>query len=441
MKKGTLAILLLAAALGGYVYYAEFRHPKPKTETDTSKALFTFAASDISGLKLSRPEGDIVIARQDASWKISQPVATGADRSAVDALASTLASARSTRSIPPDPSRLKEYGLDAPGVTVEIRLKNGRQHVLRLGAKDFSGNDVYARLDSDAALLLVPAILFTAADKSLSDLRDRAVLNLASWDLKGIEIRSAKTALRLDKKKGAWSLLAPRTLPAEDSEVSMLSAALSGSKFTDVASESAKDLARYGLSSPAITVRLKSEKGEEGALLIGKKEDGKYYARDASRPLVFRIEQPLVNSLSVSVDTLRDKHVVRFQKDDIVRIRFHDSHGEITGVRDAAGKWVIDQPADRQGKELVAWKIFDSLSNLRAKEVLDSPGAAILAKLSEPAIEVELSDKAGKVTKVSLSEANGQFVYVRTNLGLPVFKVDRFVLQELNLPAADLAPQ
>ncbi len=71
--------------------------------------------------------------------------------------------------------------------------------------------------------------------------------------------------------------------------------------------------------------------------------------------------------------------------------------------------------------------------------MLDAPSNAILAKLAKPAIEVEMSDKAGQVTKVLLSEADGEFVYARTNLAPTLFKVERFILQELNLPAAELA--
>ncbi len=441
MKKGTLAILLLAAALGGYVYYTEFRHPKPKPETDTSKALLNFAAADIAGLTFARADSEIVAERKDLEWKISKPVETRADRTALDELSATLAGARFSRWLPVEGTRANEYGLDAPAVSIEIRLKKGERHVLRLGAKDFSSDSVYARLDSNAGVVLLPATLLTAASKPLADLRDRSVLILPSGDLKEIEIRSAKATLRLEKKDATWSLASPRTLLADDSEVGTLSAAISGGKFADVASETAKDLPLYGLSSPAITVRVKSEKGEEGTLLVGKKKDGKFYARDASRPFIFLIEQSLVDSLSVSVETLRDKHVVRFQKDDVVRVRFHDKSGEVIGLRKPDGKWVIDQPADRKGKEMAAWKIFDPLSNLRAKEVLDAPSNALLAKLVKPAIEVEMSDKAGKMTKVLLSEADGEFVYARTNLAPTLFKVQRFILQELNLPAADLAPQ
>lgn len=448
MKKSTLIILLLAAGLGAWAYYSELRHPKPPTADESaSKELFHFNSLDVAAVRLERAEGNVELARRENDWVVTEPLATHADKSAADALATALATASSSRTLPAGPERWKEYGLDPPAVTAVIREQGGQQHRLRLGGKDFSGDSAYAILDEgngkpggSKEVLVVSASLLSNATKSLNELRDRALLTFSSRELSAIEIRRASGDIRLEKQGRYWNLLSPPAAPADDSAVSTLSGAFSSAQFTDVASESPKELASYGLANPAVTIHLKTEKGEEGTLLIGKKENDKYFARDAARGMVYRVDSSFVDKLDVSHEKLRDRRVLRVEDGEITRLRVNNGTTTVAAEKNGAGKWIVEEPADRKGKELQASRIFDAVTGFRSTEFLDKPDKNIVAKLEKPQVEAEFTDKAGKVLKLAVSPADGDNVYARTSLGPTVYKADKFFLTDIKFTAAEIAP-
>ena len=451
MKKSTLGVLLLAAVLGGWVYYSEFRHAKPPIPDENApKVVFHFAPGDVTAVRLERAEGTVAIERRENQWVMTEPLATRADQRAADALAAALATATATRTVAARPDQWKEYGLVPETVTAVVREKGGQQHRLRLGAKDFTGDSVYAVLEDVPAaagkpvgakeVLLLPASLLSSTAKSVNDLRDRSLLALNSWELRAIEIHLANGDFRLEKQGRFWNLLSPRVSPADDEALSTLTGALSSAQFADVASETAKDAGRYGLANPAITVRIKNDKGEESTLFIGKKDDGKYFARDVVRPPIFRVDSSLVEALDVSFAKLRDKHVLRFEESVIVRVRVNN--GQVTAVasRGASGKWLVEEPADRKGKEFMASRIFEAVSSLRATEFLDMPQRAVLAKFEKPQVTVELTDQSGKILKLEVVSADGDVTYARTNVSSSVYKIDKAFLSEMKFSASDIAP-
>lgn len=451
MKKSTLIILALAVGLGGWAYYSEIRHPKPPAADETApKELFHFNSLDVAAVRLERADGNVELDRRENEWVLTEPLATRADRIAADALASALATVSSSRTLAAGPERWKEYGLDPPAVTAVIRDKSGQPHRLRLGAKDFSGDSVYAILDegNPAAakpgggkeVLLVPASLLSSASKSFNELRDRALVAFSSWDLSRIEIRRAGGGFRLEKQGRFWNMLSPRAAPADDVALSTLSGAFSSAQFADVMSETAKELARYGLKNPPITIHLKTEKGEEGTLLIGKKEGDKYYARDAARSMVFRVDTSFVEKLDVSFDKLRDKHVLRFEEGEIAHLRVNNGMVTLAASKDTTGKWIVEEPAERKGKELQVARVFDPIASFRATGFLDAPTKAVLVKLEKPQVEVEFTDKAGKALKLAVSPADGDTIYARTSLGPTVYKADKFFLSDIKFSAAEVTP-
>jgi hypothetical protein len=446
MKKSTLVVLLLAAALGGYVYYSEFRHPKVKLDEDAPQPLYTLSSDEITSLRLTNAGAAVPVAleRHADGWVLTSPVETRADRGAADTLADALARAASVRRMPADPARMKEFGLEPPAASIEFKLKNGQTKLLDLGAKDFSGMNVYAHPGGAKEVLLVPDALLTDATRSVNDLRDRAVLQLGSWSLTELDFHTPKATFRLEKKGDLWNLTEPRPSPADGDEAASLSNSLSSARFSDVADEQVKDasaMSRYGLASPEVTIHVRNEQGAEASLLVGKKDDNKYFARDAARSMVFRVEDSLVKKfLDASFASLRDKHILRAKADDFSQITIHNEKLTLTAARSPDGKWLVQDPADRKGKEMGVWRAFEPLTTSRATEVIDQPAAGVLAKLAKPAVEIKLTDPKGAVTTVVISAKDGNAVYARSSLSPTVFKLDALTLDQLNFTAAEAAP-
>ena len=441
MKWSTLAVVLVAGILGGYVYYTEIRHPKEKPVEGASQPLYQFVADDINSLRITRPgeSAPVEMSRGEHGWVLKSPIQAQMDRTTVESLTTALARATVSRHLPADPTRLKEFGLEPPAATVEIGLKSGPGQKLEAGAKDFSGNAVYARQGGAKDVLLLSDSVLTELTRPVNDWRDRALLLLDSWSLTELDFRTPKTKFRLEKKGNNWDITEPRPSPADDAEPSTLSSSLSTARFTDVVEEEGHDLARYGLAAPEISIHVRNEQGAEGTLLVGKKEDGKYFARDASRALVFRVDPSVLkNFLEASFEGLRDKHVLRGQADDYTQLSIRNANGTLAAARSAEGKWIVSEPADRKGKELFAWRVFEPISGSRATEVLDKPDAGVLAKLAKPAVEIHLTGKNSEETTVVFSAADGNAVYARSSRSPVVYKFDAYTLTQLNFKAPDV---
>ncbi|MHB8487025.1 MAG: DUF4340 domain-containing protein [Candidatus Acidiferrales bacterium] len=437
MKKSTLLVVVVAIALGAFVYFYDSKHSvAPPTDEASWKPAFAVNADQITGLTLVSGTGKTVFAKQGNSWQITQPVPTRADQASINGIVNDLSSAKIRRSFAPTDS-LSKYGLSQPAVTIDFQQKSGMEHTIRLGDKDFSGNVVYALIDASKNVDLLPVSLLDETDKPLSQLRDRSLLELNGSEITGITIDGSTGTVAVTKKRSTWEIAKPKAVLADSSAVDSLASALSTDKFTDVVSESPEDLAKYGLTHPSMSVTA-TTKGQEFHLLVGKKNGNNYYARDTARPIIFEIGSTVYDALNKKFFDLRDKSILHFDPAQVAAVEIHNANGAIQCAQGKDDQWTILQPAADKGKAIQSWKILDPIENARAKQIYDTPSRAILAHVAKPAIEVILTDKSGKKTTIDISAAVGDSVYVRTAAGLQVYELNTQILKDLGFKAADL---
>jgi hypothetical protein len=268
-------------------------------------------------------------------------------------------------------------------------------------------------------------------------LRDRSLLNLTSADITGITIDNPSGTIAVAKNGSTWEIAKPKRALADSGAVDSLASTLSTDKFTSVTSESADDLAKYGLNHPSVSVAV-ATKGRELHLLVGKKDGDSYYARDTARPMVFEISSTVYDALDKKFFDLRDKSILHFDPSNLADVQIHNANGTIQCAQGKDDQWTIVQPAADKGKAIQSWKLLDPIQNVRAKQIYDAPSRAILSRLTKPAIEVILTDKSGKNTTVDISAAIDDSVYVRTTAGPEVYEVNTQILKDLGFKAADL---
>ena len=437
MKKSTLIVVALAIALGAFVYFYDSKHSvAPATDEAFWKPAFAVSADQIAGLTLVSGTGKTVFAKQRKDWQITQPVSTRADQTSISGIVSDLSSAKIRRSFAPTDS-LSKYGLAQPAVTIDFRQKDGIEHTIRLGDKDFSGNVVYALIDASKNVDLLPVSLLDETDKPLSQLRDRSLLELNNDEITGITIDDPSGTLAVTRKDSRWEIAKPKEVLADSGAIDSLASALSTDKFADVVSESPDDLAKYRLTHPSMSITA-TAKGQEFHLLVGKKNGDNYYARDVARPMIFEISSTVYDALNKKFFDLRDKSILHFDPAQVAAAEIHNANGAIQCAQGKDDQWTILQPAADKGKAIQSWKILDPIQNARAKQIYDAPSRAVLAHLAKPAIEVILTDKSGKKTTVDISAAVGDSVYVRTTAGPQVYELNTQISKDLGFKAADL---
>lgn len=442
MKRSTLIVLAAAAALASFVYFYEIKRGAPKEAVeDESKPAFSLQTADVTSLTLTRAGQKMVFENHNGDWQVTQPVQTEADQAVLEGIATELSSARVTRTLPAAPDSMASYGLAPPEVTLEFQLKNGTRHKLELGAKDFTGISAYGIVDGAKQVSLLPESLLVTTDKPLDELRDRTVLRVLSSQATSIDLKNPSNELVVSSDSGKWRIHKPRETPADTSAVDSLLASVSSAKMTKVVSETPSDLAKYGLTNPAVTLHLKLTGDKEATLIVGKKVDNDYYARDASRPLIFRINEDFYKKLNPKLFDFRDKSLYHFDTTLLSRIEIHNATTKETIIcnQDKNGNWTLEQPDTLKGKAADTSKISVPFETSRASEIYDVPPAAIASRLAKPALEVIFTDKSGNKTTVRFSSAAEGFVYARSSAGAVVLKFEKRILDDLNFKAASLA--
>jgi hypothetical protein len=449
IKKPTLVVLLCAVILGGVVFYLNKKNDATKLSDDAAKPAFSIDSSTITSVTLTRParadQPPIQIVKQNGDWRIVQPIETSADSSSMLSIVDELSTARVSQSESGAPDRLKAYGLDPPQVSVDFQLQNGAKHSVLLGTGDFSGDSIYAIVDGSKTVSLVPKSLYTSLDKSFNDLRDHEVLHITAAYVSSFDLKNSAGDIAVtkdSKHEGAWIFTKPSDETADGDAINTLLGAIQDTKVTAIVSEKPDDLGKYGLATPSVTFTATNDKSDKFTLLVGKKEGAAYFARDLARPQIFTVDADLYKKLSQTYADLRDKQVLSFDEQDIVRIELQSGDGTVVLIRTHGGavEWIFDAPADRKGKDATAWKLLSPLGALKADEVLDHPAPNIAAMLAKPAVQITLTDKQGKALNLQISKESGDFAYARTSANPAVYKLKKQALQDLNLKASDLAP-
>jgi len=444
MKKTTGAILLLAIALGVFVYYYDVKHAKPSSDagdTDNStstsadanaKPAFSMLPSDVASITILRNGTTVMLEKRADSFYMTQPLATPADDSTAGAIASELASERVIRTISPTPEQQAIFGLTNPAVTLEFTLKNGAKHTLKLGGKDFSGTDVYAIVDGGKVVTMLSDTILTSSDKPVDDFRDQSVLHFQTADAISFELKNDSGEIAATKGKSTWSLDKPRAAAADGSAVSSFLDGISTARVSSFVDDASKELGKYGLANPPVTLRIDFPGGKSTELEVGKKDANAYFAKVTTQPFVFRISDSTYKTLNEKFFDFRDKQLIHVNESDAARLEIRN--GTITGacVKDASGEWVGEQSADGKSKPTNCPSMWGALRDARAQEIEDSPSGTIASQLAKPAAEATLTDKSGKKIEVRISSASGNSVYARSSESPVVLKLDKQILRDLN---------
>jgi len=316
VRKSTLLVVLLAAALGGAVWYFEFKRAKPAEDAAAeSKPLFSFKQEEVSALTLARGGETLRLEKRGAAWRLTQPLDSPADEGAVEGLLGSLTLGRISRTIrvtpPGSPEELKAFGLDAPVIALEIKLHSGAGHRLRLGAKDFTGGNVYALVDSAPDVALLSNDVLSNSDKPLLEFRDRRIAVFDEDNLVRIRLKNAHGTLVAAKNaEGKWLVSEPPTMKGREVETERILNALREARAQAIL-DSPAPVDRARLARPAVEIELAAKDGSamKVAFSGGK---GDVYARSSMGPMLFKMARKVLDALNIKpADVLKKEEAVK----------------------------------------------------------------------------------------------------------------------------------
>jgi hypothetical protein len=146
----TLVLLLILAALGGYLYWVELPSQRQEEQQETaSRTLLPFPETAITGLSLSTPQGIVeMVLRDGGRWAITAPLQAEADSREVQSLIRALVTGKVTRTVDDIGSALAPFGLDQPVTTVTVKA-GAQQETISIGDSGPLSNTLYVLRGSD----------------------------------------------------------------------------------------------------------------------------------------------------------------------------------------------------------------------------------------------------------------------------------------------------
>src|SRR2546428_3941042 len=169
MSRAVLVLLLVALGLGLYLWLVEIPAEQKRLQVETTtKKLVDFKEDDVQGFTIISSQGEMAVVRDDGRWTIRKPRPMEADATAVGEFLRTLMLAQVSRVVDETGTDLKAYGLDAPSLTVSLRLASGTQTV-RVGDAGPLSATLYAKRDDSPKVLLTTLAAGHPLEKRMHD--------------------------------------------------------------------------------------------------------------------------------------------------------------------------------------------------------------------------------------------------------------------------------
>ena len=449
MRWQTTAVLAaILIALGAFYYVYEVRLGPEREKTEGRKGrVFTVESADVTEVEIKRPDSVVKLKREGDGWQILEPVKARGDRGPIDETVTSVVTARMDREIESAPTALGDFGLDKPAAEVTLRLKDGKQLGLVLGAKSPTGVWVYAREAGKPAVFVVGDSVLRDTTRPLADFRDKAVLAFDQKDVTALGIITRDDTIAVEQADGRWKLTRPRALPADGDTLRDFLEKLRAARVKEFVAEAPRSLEPFGLDRP-VKVSIHTGRDKDRAtktLLFGRGDAGKkgVYAMRAGESAVVVIPDETWAAVPKNVAVLRDKTVVEVERDKVTRLEIESPKGAVTLAQEN-GRWKITAPEALPADQVEAGAVLFKLRELRAQAFLSEDAAGVPRYLAKPTVRVTISEQGAPAPRTLLlapsPERRGGAPTAYAGLAGrgPVVLVDGKVLEELGRSVDDL---
>ena len=272
------------------------------------KTVLPFERDRVTRIALNTSETSIVLSRTDAGWAFENRASYAVDATAVQTYLSTLEGMQAEDFVEQPLLDLPAFGLDPAHLTVSLHLGEDTKRTLSVGDEksvEAGTTQRYLKRDDGETLYLVRTGLLKDLSKSVTDFRDKAVVNIPEGKITQVVVtREGREGFTLSRgEENAWEIDRKSEGTLKTATLSQFVADLRELRGFEIAADNPEDLSLYGLDNPTITLVAADEAGENLAtVLLGQtvqEETEKHFAMQEGGKTVF---------------TLRDYVFSRFDK-------------------------------------------------------------------------------------------------------------------------------
>ncbi len=397
------------------------------------RTILAFERRDVTGVNIVADAETIAIEPAGDKWKITRPVALGADTTEMNDLLDKLASAKVKEFVAEAPRSMQPYGLERP---VKVSVLTGKDkdratRTLLIGRTDAEKKGVYALREGESSVLLLPEEIGKLVPRNVAAIRDKQLVEFDRDRIQRVDLESPKGTVTLVKEKDRWTITAPEPLPADQVEAGSLLTRLRELRAQAFLSDDASAIPRF-VPKATVKLTLTEQGGTPTTVLLAPSSERRggqpsAYAAVADKGPVVLVEGKAVDELARSVNDLRDHALFSgVEPKDIKRLRVRA--GGQTAILERSGEndWKLVEPTKGSAKATKVEDILFSVRALRWKDIV-SPRGDDAAKygLDSPSLEVVLlKGDGGELARLSVGKRDGDRAYVRAGNNPTIYAID-----------------
>jgi hypothetical protein len=394
--------------------------------------------------------GEIELAKDQDNWQLVRPIKARASNDAVVDILTKLNQTQISKFVGSDKStNLSSFGLDSPADVLTLYGGEGNKFEIEIGGPVPSNpQTVYAGLPERNSVVEVDKVFANLLNITPNDLRDRKIARLNSDLIDRVTIQNSdQPKIVLGREENRWHFLSPADAPANGSNISLLIQNINDDEVSEFVSDTATDLAKYGLDQPKLRITFSSFASENTAesnagevvlstLEFGKSENGVTYGRVKEEPYIFSITDQFYESLPKTKFSFRSLDIVNLNRDDLVSVHVEKAGEQpLDLVRGPKRIWELKDQKDRQNDSQI--QVFlTALTGLRAASWVGDPRPA--DEFNQPALSITIVYKTGeqnRETEIKFAKATS----ANQHPGLSSDKDGVFLLDEEQFGQLDAA--
>jgi len=429
----TVVLLLLVVAVGAYIRFYESKRPNTEEASRRAQNVINFDRDKIGGIGIQNGDERIELKRVDKKWRLESPVKDLADGSVVESLLFDLEDWKKEatitgKEIEADKNKMADYGLAKAKLRLKLLGQQAPPEIL-FGNNAALENRIYVRFENSKNVFLATENIKNAISKKPEEFRDRKLSDIIATQITRVAVKTPAGEMELQKQGEHWQIVKPLRARADDQKVNDLLAQITTSRIQQFVADDRGDLHPYGLAEPRGTVTIFTADDKQGQLLqiggVPEKTKDQVYVRFTSRNFVYTLPKKIEEVLNTRPNDLRDRHLVRFDQNQLDRITI-DAPGKDKTVLARKGEvWTIanqNNAAANTGEvrrliDLIAGeqvtKFVEDVASDLPKYGLDKP--QLILTLSSFASENTAETSAGEhpMATIAFGRIEGENVYAR----------------------------
>jgi hypothetical protein len=413
MKTYRQTLLLVAVFFGALLTYWGLQFGGVRTETEKRQRegrvlpeLMTASESTIQRVEIERDGKRLVFERRGTGfgrWQMVEPLNVAAEPTRLETLVRNLKDLHRF----PDASAMTDqeaFGLDPPRAKVSLwgtAEGSEKTSIVPLATLEV-GKTIrgarYVRGGGSRGIEAVDSKLLAALDEPIADWREHVVMGVPTFQVTALKITRPDQVIRAERgSNGQWRLLKPLSVPANGAKIESLLAALASLRVTDgekgFVADDVQDLARFGLTTPAVSVELVTNRPSSQILVlhVGKEVPDlpdRVYVRQGDQNDVVMVDAKALGEIPKSALALRSQQVSDFRVAEVSRIQVQSGNQTYSLKRDSTG-WRLSAPREEKADQGAVNALLERLDSLQTSEFLD-PRKVRNAQVDPPLMTIKI---------------------------------------------------